>query len=224
MYDLETGDFFCCPNGYFGVLPLSGASGVCEVEGVDVPVSQLASMASQIGGTAPATINPTLTLEDGTTTTITNGEFGTTATTGGIGGTLTGGTSAGGTGGPAQTSSGDSSSSSSSTSFPIGASVGIAIGGVVILVVAIALVLWMHRRSMRKHVPQQIVYHAPTAPSEPPMQQEFKTQGEMQVQPTGSTLPSYPYPSPSPNPPFAVAEIPGTPRAEMEATGPPRQY
>src|SRR5689334_2539938 len=68
-------NYFCCPPGYIGVLPQRGSSGICEIEGVSIPKSQLATVASQIGGTAVTASGkvPTATAGSGSSVTATGG-------------------------------------------------------------------------------------------------------------------------------------------------------
>ncbi|KAL2122256.1 hypothetical protein VTJ04DRAFT_2711 [Mycothermus thermophilus] len=120
MYrNTRDGDYFCCPSGYIGVLPKSGSGGICELEGVSIPTSQIASVASQAGFVAP-----TATSNSGANPVSTDG------------------------------SASGNNNNSSTVSIPAGAIIGFVIGGVAI-VVLIALVLWLHRRSLRKNPPGQ---------------------------------------------------------------------
>jgi hypothetical protein len=201
-------DFFCCPNGYIGVLPSSGAAGICEASGANIPVSRLATMASQIGGTSvtPFGGSPTATLSGVAPHTTVGGI--TTAT----GSTGQSATVTSGSGPPTGSSSpGDGIGTSA---LSIGAIVGIAIGAVAVLVLAITLVLWLHRRSLRKHPPQAVV-HQPTY--QPPPQEHHKSLGEPQMYQTGSEQPVTP--TPGYWLPQGRSEVAGISRVEMEVPG-----
>lgn len=142
-------DYFCCPDGYIGVLPVSGASGICELEGVDVPKSQLATLASQVGSAAsvgPGSGSPS----SGAPTAVPTGGAGSP--------TLTGGGPGGGPQptGPAPSSApgeGGTADSVSGSGVSTGAIAGIAVGAVAVLVLAFGLIMWWHRRSLRKRPP-----------------------------------------------------------------------
>ena len=149
-------DFFCCPNGYTGVLPASGAAGICEAAGANLPLTRLATMASQIGGTSvtPFGGSPTATLSGVAPHTTGPGGGG-----GGGGSQTTTGTGAAAP--PGETGAGTSFSGSGagvSSALSIGAIAGIVVGGVVVLVLAVALVLWFHRRSLRRQPPPAGAY------------------------------------------------------------------
>jgi len=142
-------DFFCCPNGYTGVLPASGAAGICESSGANLPSSRLATMASQIGGTSVTPFGgvPTATLSGVAPHTTGQGAGTTTGT-----GTAAGGTSTG-------TSLPNNGEGGGSPAISIGAIAGIAVGGVALLVLAVALLLWLHRRSLRKRPPPAVAHN-----------------------------------------------------------------
>jgi hypothetical protein len=94
--------------------------------------------------------------------------------------------------------------------------VGIAVGAAGFLLL-FALILWLHRRSLRKRSTPQpaAVYHDPT---EQPFNQEYsKTAEETQAKQTGFAQPSTPstgygYPAP-----HGASDVDANPRAEMEA-------
>ncbi len=200
-------DYFCCPQGYIGVLPQTGAAGICEVEGVNIPKSQLATMASQIGGTS-------VTSSSGTPVpTVTTSSKSSAATTGQ--GQASAATTAGqGQGTATQTSvPGGEPTSGTSSNFPLptGAIAGIAVGAAAFLLL-FALILWLHRRSSRKRLSQTV--H--DAPAESFNQEDFKTTRETQAKQVGvaqSNTPSSGFGYSAPH----GAEVDAHSRAEMEA-------
>ena len=197
-------DYFCCPQGYIGVLPQAGAGGICQVEGVNVPKSQLATMASQIGGTSVAasgTPVPTVATSKSSATTTGQGQ-GTTSQNQGIATQTSQGTT--------QTSvpGGEPTSGTSSSPLSTGAIAGIAVGAAAFLLV-FALVLWLHRRSLKKQ--SQTVHGAPTES----FNQDFKGIGETQAKQIGaqSNTPS----SGLGYSAHGASEVDANSRAEMEA-------
>ena len=179
MYELANNDgYFCCEPDQIGVLPLNGYAGLCEPTDQAVANSLIATPASQVGGAA---------------VTSAAGAGKTTPTATKVGATATA-TSSSGSQSTGQSSSGGSSSSGSSTitadlekvHLSIGAIVGIAVGGIAVIIVALFL-LWKcccarrRRNDMRAVEPYRNVNEAYAQPAYnvPPVQygppvQEYK--------------------------------------------------
>jgi len=136
MYALEKGTYFCCPKGYFGVLPISGESGLCESDINGLPASRIAALITTPTGTATGA---------GGGTTATRGAGSDSSSSGGSeSGTSRGGDSRDESGG-ANTIPG-----ALSTSISAGAIAGIVIGSVILLAISFAGILWFHRQSLKK--------------------------------------------------------------------------
>jgi hypothetical protein len=194
-------DYFCCPKGYIGVLPVRGAAGICELEGVDVPKSQIATLASQIGTAGPSP----------------SGRLPTAATTD------TGSeTAAGGGRQPTSSVSGDGTDTNSNSSISTGAIAGIAVGAVAVLILAFALIMWLHRRSLRKRPSQAAapVYQtiSPSEPHADPTQGYGNTVEESQAkQPVFAQINTPAWEHGHFQPAHGAHEVQATPRLEMEA-------
>lgn len=151
-----TADYFCCPPGQYGVLPLSDYGGICQYDDVAVDSSRSATLVEQLGtrSASPTTRTATITStrNDGVETTITEVVTGKT--------TATGEASPAGTGGSAQVPSGndnDSGSSSGSTSsssnkgLSAGAIAGIVIGSLGVLALFLVAFMLYRRNSKRSN-------------------------------------------------------------------------
>lgn len=196
-------NYFCCPPGYIGVLPQRGSSGICETEGVNIPKSQLATVASQIGGasvTASGRV-PTATAGSGSSVTATNGRVPGTATV-----TPTSVSGDGPGPGPGQ-------ETSSNPPLSTGAIAGIAVGGATVFLILFALILWLHRRSLRKRPPPAVSHK----PDEPFIQEHSTTAGETETKQPGFTQPNTPSPGYGYPAPHGAAQVDAASRVEMEA-------
>ncbi|KAH7403205.1 hypothetical protein BKA64DRAFT_668533 [Cadophora sp. MPI-SDFR-AT-0126] len=155
-----TNDYFCCPPGQYGVLPLGDYGGICQYNDVAVESSRSATEISQLGTrtTPPPTTRTatiTSTRNDGVETTITEVVTGkTTATTE---------ASPAGTSGSVQVPSGndnDSGSSSGSTTssskngLSAGAIAGIVIGSLGVLALFLVAFMLYRRNSKRSNAQQ----------------------------------------------------------------------
>lgn len=191
LYGLSKDKYFCCPTGYFGVLPISGGAGLCEPNVVGIPASRIASIftvptgASAGGGGGGGASNPQPTA----------GNSGAGAGAGsGSGSSSEGGNAgAGGSGGSAVSA---------------GAIAGIVMGGIILLAIVVSVILWYHRRSLRK-IP-------PSKPEQPPdwgVDASAQHQAAMVVSPAATPMPPPQY-TPAPNQP----EAGGTQIVEMPAT------
>ncbi|KAK4449731.1 hypothetical protein QBC34DRAFT_403901 [Podospora aff. communis PSN243] len=187
--------YFCCPKEYVGVIPVEGDAGLCEPSAEGLPKSRLASMV------LPQTIlgtNPTATA---TVTDPSQSE----ATKSAAGGTTQGANSSGGNGGGLGL--GESSSQNSSPSA--GVIAGIVIGAAIILVAGFALVLWLHRRSLRGSEP-------PPEPAKSPEQEV----AQLQQPPAISEFPSPTTPgAPNGPPPVYLPQRMSTERPEVDGVG-----
>lgn len=129
LFGLTSNRYFCCPSGYFGVksVELSGR-GLCEPNLDGLPTTRIAS-------------------------TITRGTPATTGTAAGSGGSGGSGqtTSPGGSPGSTGTSSNSAGGSGGGGSVSAGVIAGSVVGGVALLLLGIALVLWLHRKSLRRN-------------------------------------------------------------------------
>lgn len=153
-----------------GIIPSTGHTGICQEKVANIPNSILATVASQFGGSAVETVAGTPTggtggaNGPGTINTPSGGDDTSSGSsnnspTGREGGQTTGGSNAG------STSGGDSGGGGGGISA--GAIAGIVIGSLAFFTIAIALVLWIHRRSLRRNPPgASSVQYAP--PPEPP--------------------------------------------------------
>lgn len=195
--------YFCCPSGYIGVIPVRGEAGVCELEGVNVPKSQLATTASQIGlggtSTAPFTNIPSTTLTGDEPLTPTE-----TGTAAGPSVTRTGQGTQDGTG-----------NANSDSSISTGAIAGIAVGAAAVLALSFAFIMWWHRRSLRNR-PSQGADRQST--SEPIPQEYPKPAREMQAKQTELAQPNTPTPPYGYSVSYGAYEVSATPRVEMEAS------
>ncbi|KAK4123831.1 hypothetical protein N657DRAFT_690489 [Parathielavia appendiculata] len=224
MYHLgKTDYYFCCPQGMVGLIPDSGRTGICQEEGARVPKSMLATVASQFGA------GPTQSSGGA-------GNGGGTGTTGAPGSGSSGGTNGNGNsndgdGGTTAGSSGSSNSGGGSGGVSTGAIAGIAVGGVAFLALVVALLLWFHRRSLRRHPATERAgaAHPPNLPQEPLKDVGAAQVHHVQGQHDVSQAVQYPMYSsltpqgaaPAYNPPRTVAEVAAVSRAyEMEASRP----
>ena len=141
LFGLTSNRYFCCPSNFFGVksVELSGR-GVCEPNLDGFPSSRIASTITRgVGGSAPT----------GTAATGTGGGGGRRTTTGAGGG-------GGGTPESTGTSISDSNNAgggnggSGGSSISAGVIAGAVVGGVVAILLGVALLLWLHRRSLNK--------------------------------------------------------------------------
>ena len=116
---------FCCRSGEIGVLPPNlGSHGLCLSGTQDVPTDRLATMVSQIGGTAVTSfVTPAITAPTAGNTISGAAPSATPTTSGGGGGNGISG----------------------------GAIAGIVIGAILLLVVCVGGLLWWHRRSLRRN-------------------------------------------------------------------------
>lgn len=152
MYELELSSqtFFCCEPGQYGVLPVSGYTGICEPNDQPVASSLIATAATQIGGavatgtgnvvvaTTAVASTLTSTLVGGAVTTIKTTVAATTTQTSGS--SATGGTS----------SSNPISSAAKKLGLSVGAIIGIAVGALVLIVLAlVSYYLCRRKRSTR---------------------------------------------------------------------------
>jgi hypothetical protein len=211
-----------------GIIPSKGATGICQEKGPNIPSTTLAPVASQFGAAAATA--------DVATWTRFSGNAGNGDGTGGSEGTGTGSgsspgeTSGNGNGnnnsggdGPAAESNGSSGSGGGgSGGISAGAIAGIVVGGVAFFALVIALILWLHRRSLRKRAPAETGGNPPALPQEP-----LKPVGATQVyalqgQYDAAGMVQYaPAPTYSPPPQQHIAEVAGVSRvAEMEAPRP----
>ena len=145
--------FFCCEPGQYGVLPISGYTGICEPVDQPVASSLVATPASQAGGTviatavqAPSTGTVTSTMRDGALTTIL-----TTALLATASGTATGT----GNGSPASTAgaTGSGFGQSGTVTFHIskGGLIGIVLVAIIVLAsIIIFCVYWRKRKADRR--------------------------------------------------------------------------
>ena len=180
--------FFCCPDGYTGILPDSGQTGICQENGPNIPISRLATTASQFGAMAVTTVGSP-------PTTRTGGSSGSTTrlpsgTPGDLGSPVDGG---------------------DATKVSLGGIAGIVIGAVVLLALALGLVLWLHRRSLRQRPPGAAA-HASNSTSMP--RSQSKPVAEVQVHPTGPV--QYNAQAHVHESPLGEFEAAPVPRAEME--------
>jgi len=162
MYEMKfpSTTYICCEPGTVGVIPISGSAGMCEPLDADTPSSQLAKLASQIGGPAITGV-----------ATATGGNVATpTATSTGAGKGQTTTTSTPSAGGAVTTSA--SSSTATATAAGSGSNtssglpktfktvlhnihlstpeiIGIAVGGAVVLALIIGLIVCCCRRRRR---------------------------------------------------------------------------
>ncbi|KAK5662108.1 hypothetical protein OQA88_8013 [Cercophora sp. LCS_1] len=122
-------EVYCCPSaGYFGVKSVEySGRGLCEV---NIDGLSATRIASTITSGTPATTG--------------------TATSGGTRQTTSSGGSTGGSSGNTGASSNDSTGSNGGGSVSTGVIAGSVVGGVVLLLLGIAFILWLHRRSLRK--------------------------------------------------------------------------
>jgi hypothetical protein len=197
------GSYFCCPSGHFGVIPTRGEAGVCERDGVDVPKSQLATTASQVGLGGTSATPFTDTMSSTLTSDVPLTRTGTGATAG-PSGTATGQGTQDGTG----------NNTGSSSPISTGAIAGIAVGAAAVLAIAVALIMWWHRRSLRKRPSQGA---DPQSTSGPIYQENPKPAVEVRTKPTVLSQPSSPTPGYGYPAPYAAYEVHATPRVEMEA-------
>jgi len=176
LFGLSFNRYFCCPSGYFGVksVELSGR-GVCEPNLDGLPASRIAST---ISSGAPATAGPA------TTGTVTTGTAATGTTARG-GSRQT--TSTGGSPGSTGTSSNTGGESGGGGSVSVGVIAGSVVGGVALLLLGIALVLWLHRRSLRRD----------RGPGQGPMP-GHPMPGQAMPETKSNPSPLHPQPSPSP--------------------------
>ncbi|PVH75310.1 hypothetical protein DL98DRAFT_593304 [Cadophora sp. DSE1049] len=168
LYETKTtSDYFCCPPGQYGVLPLGNYGGICQYNDVAVDSSRSATLVEQLGTrtTSPTTRTATITStrNDGVETTITQVVTGKT--------TVTTEASPTGTGGSVQVPSGNdndsgssssgSTSSSSNNGLSAGAIAGIVIGSLGVL--ALFLVAFMlYRRNSKKSSARRGAAEGPT--------------------------------------------------------------
>ena len=141
LYKMPSGGFFCCPTGYVGFLPVSGYTGLCEDNIDGLPPSRIATPATQgttSRPTGPATASGTgLPPSQQTTTTTTPSNTPGSDDRASRQSSPSGIPASGGSTGP--------------SSIPTGAVAGLVIGGVLLLLLGEALLLWLHRRSLRRH-------------------------------------------------------------------------
>ncbi|KAH8760134.1 hypothetical protein F5882DRAFT_32141 [Hyaloscypha sp. PMI_1271] len=145
--------FFCCEPGQYGVLPISGYTGICEPVDQPVASSLVATSASQAGGTgvatavqAPSTGTVTSTMRDGALTTILTTALLATASS-----TATGT----GNGSPASTAgaTGSGFGQSGTVTFHIskGGLIGIVLVAIIVLAtIIIFCVYWRKRKADRR--------------------------------------------------------------------------
>jgi hypothetical protein len=153
MFELDSGhDYFCCEQGQYGVLPVSGYAGICEPIDQPVASSRIATSVSQAGSPAPAT---GVVVQPGTTGTVTstlqNGGVTTILTTIPAS-TATGAVSQTGTGGGAgSTAAGQSSGSGNSVSLSKGALIAIIVCAIAVPIACLIIffVFWRKRRAGR---------------------------------------------------------------------------
>lgn len=142
--------FFCCEPGQYGVLPISGYTGICEPVDQPVASSLVATPASQVGATGVATA----VVQPGTTGTVTstlkNGALTTILTT--VPGVTATGTTSGTGGGSASTGTGQGATSSSTVSISKGALIAIVVCAIVVPIICLVifLVFWRKRRAEKK--------------------------------------------------------------------------
>jgi hypothetical protein len=200
-----------------GIIPSSGSTGICQEKGPNLPSTTLAPVASQFGAAAATA--------DVATSTRFSGNAGNGDGTGSSGGTGSGSSSGETSGHGSNTGGSDGTTAGSngggSGGIAVGAIAGIVVGGVAFFALVIALILWLHRRSLRKHGPAETGAHPPAPPQEPlkPVgaTQVYPVQGQQDAPGMAQYVPAPAY---SP-PPQQVAEIAGVSRvAEMEASRP----
>ncbi|KAK0742932.1 hypothetical protein B0T18DRAFT_172698 [Schizothecium vesticola] len=194
MYSLAKNEYFCCPTGYFGVLPISGSSGLCELDVNGLSASRIASLVTTPTGSGSG---------GGASTTRSAGN-------GAVGGGDSG--SSGGNGGNGSGRDGSSDGSNgvgkapgtSPNGISAGAIAGIAIGGVILLAICFAVILWIHRKSLRK---------TPSSKPEPAYDQEFAIHA--QHQPAAATPETTAMPPPQYSRSPGQPELGGTQMVEM---------
>jgi hypothetical protein len=157
MYELDLGSraFFCCEPGQYGVLPISGFTGICEPVDMVVASSLIATAATQDGATGAATAVVFPATTGTTTSTLANGALTTVLTTvAGSTSILTGTATQTGSGsGSASNTAGAgkaaASSSSGSVTLSKGALIAIIVCAIIvpILVLIALLVFWRKRRA-----------------------------------------------------------------------------
>jgi len=152
-FNLGRNEFFCCPSGQYGVLPISGDAGICKPTNEPVASSLVATPATQYGGGSVATTmvggggaaSPTTTL---TKTSTLNGGGVTTIVTA-VGGSASTATATSGSGSSGSSSGSGISKSTKKSKLSIGAIVGIAIAGVVLILAILCFCFWK-RHSAKK--------------------------------------------------------------------------
>jgi hypothetical protein len=218
LYSLG-GGYFCCQEGYIGVLPIDGSSGLCESNIDGLPKSRIASLVT----------TSTATGTDGsgsTQSTATGGAIQTTDSDGkgNSNGDINvpsgnddndrtpGGTTSGDPR-PGASSSEDSNPSNSNEaassgngepSISAGAIAGIVVGGIILIALCAGLLLWYHHWSMNRNrgsklqrenmpPPQTVQHYQPGLIAVP------------QAQDTGPTPPPPPQYSPPPQFPSGMS-------------------
>jgi hypothetical protein len=197
MYSLAKNKYFCCPTGYFGVLPVSGSSGLCELDVNGLSTSRIASLVTTPTG---------------------SGSGGGASTTGSAGNGAAGGGSSGSSGGSGGNGSGGDGSGGGSSGvlgnapgtspngISAGAIAGIAIGGVILLAICFAGILWVHRKSLRK---------TPSPKPEPIYDQGFAPQAQ---HPPAAAAPETAMPPPQYSRSPGQPELGGSQMVEMPTT------
>lgn len=159
MYALSKTTFFCCEPGQIGIIPIRGYTGICGYPEQVVASSLIATRASQIGGAAVTTVvgntgggaAPTSTkiitssLKGGGVTTITSLVGQTVAAGTDASQPTTTGSSATGAGAPGTTKK---------SSFGLGAIIGIAVGGLLLLVIALLVFLLVKSKNKNRKFAQ----------------------------------------------------------------------
>jgi hypothetical protein len=141
--------FFCCEPGQYGVLPISGYTGICEPVDQPVASSLVATPASQAGATGVTTAVVQAPSTGTVTSTMRNGALTTILTTALVTATGTG------NGSPASTSGATGSGFGQSGTVTFHISKGGLIGIVLVAVVALASIIifcvyWRKRKADRR--------------------------------------------------------------------------
>ncbi|KAK0623863.1 hypothetical protein B0T14DRAFT_190598 [Immersiella caudata] len=197
LFGLTFNRYFCCPSGFFGVksVELSGR-GICEPNLDGLPATRIASTISSG--------NPTAT---GAASTTRSGSGQTTSPGSGSGNSGSSNDSSGGSGGGGSVSA--------------GVIAGSVVGGVVLLLLGIALVLWLHRRSLRRDpgpgqaaasIPEPKVEPYPSPPQPPQPSPAPAVIGQHQYQ--QPPAPQFASPALATPPPQYVGVHPQPPEAD----------
>lgn len=231
-----------------GIITVDEWTGICQEKSANIPTNMLATVVAQFGaspvtsaGNAPTDVSQsgggggpqdTTSVGAGGGGSNNHGNYG-------GGGSSNAGNSGGGAGTtpPAGTSSEPSSAGSGGGGMSAGSIAGIVIGSIAFFGLVAALILWMHRRSLRKNPPSGAVgvgqhpQEHPQDPSKPVGTMDHGADAPEVVQynshPAHSAAPSpmvySPHQTVSPqdsapaySPTYGISEVNGVSRAEMD--------